>query len=296
MKKPTVLPDNLCGILLLIASVTCFGIVDGISKMLIETQSFGQVVLARYALALPVLMIATRPGKWKNLFATQLVGLQIIRGLIPVVIGGSMVFAVKYLPLAEATVILFAGPFLVLALSGWMLGERVSGTSWLGVAVGFLAVIIVARPGFSEPSKHTIFPAIAAVFYAGFQLLSRHLGAAGEAPTTTLAWTLVIGVIVGLPLAVANWVPQTLESWSLSFGLGVVFGLAQLWLAKAFAHAPANVLTPFSYFQILSAVVFGFLIFQDIPDYWTLTGIALIVGAGLYVFGRSTPETNRSSH
>jgi hypothetical protein len=93
MKEKTILAGNLRGILLLIASVSCFGIVDGINKILIEAQSFGQVVLARYALALPVLLVATNPGKWKNLFETQLVGLQIIRGLIPVVIGGAMVFA-----------------------------------------------------------------------------------------------------------------------------------------------------------------------------------------------------------
>jgi drug/metabolite transporter (DMT)-like permease len=292
MKKPAVFPDTLRGILLLIASVTCFGIADGLSKILIESQSFGQVVLARYALALPILLIATHPAKWKNLFQTRLVVLQIIRGLIPVVIGGSMILAVKYLPLADATVILFAGPFLVLALSGWLLGERVSVASWIAVAVGFLAVIVVARPGFSDLSQYTIFPVIAAIFYAGFQLLTRRLGTAGEPPTTTLAWTLVIGIIVGLPLAVAGWVPQTPGTWALCFCLGVVFGLAQLWLAQAFSLAPANLLTPFSYCQILSAVVFGFLVFHDIPDYWTLIGIALIVGAGLYVFGRYAPEPN----
>ena len=292
MKEKTILAGNLRGILLLIASVTCFGIVDGISKILIETQSFGQVVLARYALTLPVLLVTTNPGKWANLFQTQLVGLQIIRGLIPVVIGGSMVFAVRYLPLAEATTILFAGPFLVVALSGWLLGERVSGSSWVGVTVGFIAILVVARPGFSELSRYTVFPAIAAVFYAGFQLLTRRLGAAGELPTTTLAWTLVIGNLVGLPLAIANWMPQTPETWFLCFCLGVVFGLAQLLLAKAFSLAPANVLTPFSYFQILSAVVFGFLVFHDTPDRWTVIGIALILGAGLYVFGRNRPATN----
>ena len=110
VKENTIITDNLRGILFLIASVACFGIVDGLSKMLIETQSFGQVVLARYALALPVLLAATHPGKWKSLFQTQMMGWQIIRGLIPAVIGGSMILAVKYLPLAEATVILFAGP------------------------------------------------------------------------------------------------------------------------------------------------------------------------------------------
>ncbi len=292
MNKPTILTDKLRGILLLIGAVACFGVVDGLSKILIETQSFGQVVLARYVFALPILLIATTPRKWKSLFQTQLVGLQIVRGLTPVVIGGSMVFAVSYLPLAEATVILFAGPFFVVALSGWLLGERVSSSSWIGVAVGFLAVLVVARPGFSELSKYTIFPAIGAVFYAAFQLLTRRLGAAGEHPTTTLAWTLAIGNLVGIPLAIASWLPQTPESWLLSLCLGVVFGLSQFLLAKAFALAPANVLTPFSYFQILSAVVFGLLVFHDVPDRWTLIGIALIIGAGLYVFGRNRPETS----
>ena len=153
MNAKITLTDNLRGILFLIASVTCFGIVDGLSKMLIETQSFGQVVLARYALALPVLLAATPSGKWKSLFQTQMMGWQIVRGLIPAVIGGSMILAVKYLPLAEATVILIAGPFLVLALSGWLLGEKVSAASWIGVAVGFVAVLIVARPGFSALSQ-----------------------------------------------------------------------------------------------------------------------------------------------
>ncbi len=276
---------NLRGILYLIASVACFGVVDGLSKMLVETQSFGQIVLARYAIALPLLLLATAPGKWKELFYTEMVGLQIIRGLIPVVIGGSMVFAVKYLPLAEATVILFAGPFLVVALSGWLLGERVSWTSWIGVLVGFVAVLIVARPGFSDVSKYTVFPAIAAAFYAAFQILTRHLGTSGEKPATTLAWTLVIGNLIGLPLAIASWMPQTTETWFLCFCLGITFGVAQLFLVKAFSLAPANILTPFSYFQILSAVAFGAFVFHDIPDQWTLLGIALIVAAGVYVFG-----------
>jgi drug/metabolite transporter (DMT)-like permease len=95
-----------------------------------------------------------------------------------------------------------------------------------------------------------------------------------------------------LPLALTSWTPQTIETWALSFCLGVIFGLAQLLMAKAFSLAPANLLTPFTYFQILSALVFGFLVFHDFPDIWTVVGIALIVGAGLYVFGRNTPKSN----
>lgn len=293
MKVHSVLADNARGILFLIAAVALFGVVDGLSKILVNSQSFGQVVLWRYALALPVLMLVRGPGNWKNLFQTRMVGLQIFRGLTPVVIGGLMIFAVRYLPLAEATVILFAGPFFVVALSGWMLRERVSGSSWIGVAVGFLAVIIVARPGFDELSRYTIFPALAALFYALLQLLTRRLSNAGEHPTTTLAWTLLVGTLIGIPLAISDWHPLSPPTWFLILSLSASFGLGQYFLAKAFSLAPASVLTPFSYFQIFSAVVFGLIAFNDIPDQWTIVGIALILAAGAYVFGRNAPPKAR---
>jgi drug/metabolite transporter (DMT)-like permease len=270
--------------------VGCFGAVDGFSKILIDTQSFGQIMLARYAPALAVLLIAAGPQNWKGLFATHRPGLQLMRGITPVCVGGLMVFAVRYLPLAEATVILFAGPFLVVAMSGWMLGERVHSSSWIGVLIGFLAVLIVARPGIDALSKYTIFPALAAVFYALLQLLSRRLGAAGESPGTTLIWTLLVGTLVSLPLAILDWQTPSLFSWFVFLCLGASFGWGQHFLARAFSLAPANVLTPFSYFQILSATIFGVVVFQDIPDLWTMAGIALIIVAGAYVFGRSAPE------
>lgn len=292
MKIAPLRAERMRGIVFLIASVMCFGLVDGFSKILIETQSLGQIVLARYVIAILGLFAATAPRSWKNLFQTQLAGLQIIRGLTPVMVGGPMVFAVKYLPLAEATAILFAGPFIVVAFSGWLLGERVSVSSWIGVALGFLGVLIVARPGFSVLSLYALFPAFAAVFYAILQLLSRYLGTAGEPPTTTLAWTLLVGTFVAVPLSIADWQPVLPVAWILSFALGATFGAGQYFLIKAFALASANVLTPFSYFQILSAALFGLIVFKDIPDVWTIAGITLILASGIYVLGRSQEDEN----
>jgi drug/metabolite transporter (DMT)-like permease len=289
LRAESALTQKARGILLIIAAVGCFGAVDGFSKMLVDTQSFGQIMLARYAPALAVLLIAAGPQQWKGLFATRRVGLQVFRGLTPVFVGGLMVFGVRYLPLAEATVILFAGPFLVVALSGWMLGERVDAASWIGVAIGFLAVLLVARPGIDSLSIYTIFPALAAVFYALLQLLSRRLGAAGESPATTLAWTLLVGSVVSLPVAMMDWRTPSPADWVVFLCLGASFGWGQHFLARAFSLAPANVLTPFSYFQILSAAIFGVVVFQDLPDWWTMAGIALILVAGAYVFGRSAP-------
>jgi drug/metabolite transporter (DMT)-like permease len=274
---------RLRGIVLLILSVSLFGVVDGLSKMLAETQSVGQILLARYVLGIPVLFAASPPASWANLFRTALPGLQILRGMTPLVIGGAMVLAVRYLPLADATAILFAGPFLVVMLSARYLGERVRLPSWIGVVVGFTAVLIVARPGFSELSGYTAFALLAAVFYALFQLMTRQLGTAGEDPNTTLAWTLATGVVVAAPVAILTWAPAGLTAWLLMILLGLVFGAAQALLARAFVHAPANVLTPFSYAQIVAATLFGIIVFGAVPDRWTWVGIVMIIAAGVYV-------------
>jgi drug/metabolite transporter (DMT)-like permease len=171
----------------------------------------------------------------------------------------------------------------VVALSAPYLGERVRAASWIGVTIGFLAVLIVARPGFTELSKYAVFPALAAVFYALLQLITRRLGVLGEKPTTTLAWTLLVGGIVTTPLAIATWAPLSATMWFYMIGLGLVFGASQLLLIRAYTHAPAAVLAPFNYFQIVAAVIFGVIVFRDVPDSLTLLGIALIIGAGIYV-------------
>jgi drug/metabolite transporter (DMT)-like permease len=206
---------------------------------------------------------------------------------MPLLIGGLMVLALTFMPLAEATVILFAAPFMVLVLSGWFLGEKVAGSIWIAVAVGFLAVLLVARPGLDGLSWYAILPAAAAFFYAVLQLISRSLGSAGERPITSVAWTLLVGLVITLPLAIYDWRPLTPVVWVLLVILGLCMGGAQLLLARAFAIAPANVLTPFTYVQILAAIIFGVLVFGDIPDVPTTIGIVMIIGAGLYVFRRS---------
>jgi drug/metabolite transporter (DMT)-like permease len=287
MKPLSLRSEALRGILFLIISVTFFGLVDGLSKLLVETQSLGQVVLARYVVPLTALLIVKGPAGWGGLFRSSHRGLQIFRGLTPVIVGGAMVIGVKFMPLAEATTILFAAPFLVVAVSALFLGERVGLPAWIAVAAGFLGVLIVARPGFSELSYFAVFPAVAAVFYAVLQITSRQLATLGEDATTTLAWTLLVGTVVAIPLALTDWRPIAPVAWLFALGVGVTFGLGQYFLAKAFALAPANVLAPFTYFQIFAAVFFGMAVFNDFPDLWTWAGIAIITASGIYVVGRA---------
>jgi drug/metabolite transporter (DMT)-like permease len=194
-----------------------------------------------------------------------------------------MVLGVRYLPLAEATVILFASPFLIVALAGPVLGERVRPASWIGVVAGFAAVVIVARPGFGEMSYYALFPLAAAAFYTIYQLITRGLAVKGERPRTTLVWTLTIGAAIATPLALMTWEPVSARGWMLMVSLGLVFALAQFLMIQAFAHAPAGVLAPFAYAQIVAATIVGVVFFDAVPDFWTLLGVAMIVSAGVWI-------------
>lgn len=275
------------GIIVLLLSVTLFAVVDGVSKAVVGEQSFGQILLARYALGLPVLFFVAPRSDWSSLLRTGAPVLQILRGLMPLTVGGLMVFSVMVMPLAEATVILFAGPFILLVLASLFLGERVSRASWIGVAAGFLAVLLVARPGLGGFSFNAILPAGAAFFFALLQMFSRQLGMRGESAVTSLAWTLLVGLIVSAPLAIYDWRPPTAAGWLLLLMLGVCFAGAQYFMARAYVLAPANVLAPYTYAQILAALIFGFLVFRDVPDLFSLAGVALIIAAGLYVYSVS---------
>jgi len=275
--------DVMRGIVLIVVSACLFAGVDAFSKVLAETQSVGQIVWARYTMALPVLFLTTPPTQWPTLFRTRRPGAQLIRAIIPLGTSVGMVIGVHHLPLAEATVILFAAPFMVVALSAAALKERVPAVSWFAVVVGFAAVVLVARPGFNALSEYMVFPLIGAFFFALLQLVTRWLHSRGETTRTTLAWTLVTGALVATPFAAATWVPVSGKAWLMMIGLGIVFGGAQGLLARAFAYAPAGVLTPFTYIQIVAAVVIGATIFGVFPDIWSLIGIAMIIAAGITV-------------
>jgi drug/metabolite transporter (DMT)-like permease len=292
MQAPAAAPglarERLLGIGLVVFSACCFGVVDGFSKLLADTASVAQIVWARYALALPLLVLTTTPEGLPALFRTRRAKLQIIRGLTPIAISVSMVLAVRHLPLSEATVILFAAPFLVVLLAVPVLGERVTRSRLIAVLVGFAAVLVVARPGFSELSHHAVFPLVGALFYAALQLITRRVAAAGEPAATTLAWTLLTGIVLVTPFVLWTWQPLGVHGWMLMIGLGLTFGIAQLTMIQGFAHAPAALLAPLAYMQIASAVLFSIVVFHEAPDAWTLLGIVMIAASGIYVVRQRT--------
>ena len=267
------------------AAVGLFAVMDAMSKLLAETQSVVQIVWARYAFAVPVVLATTPRAAWPSYLRVGSPLLQALRGLMPVVASFAVVAGLALLPLAEVTALTFASPLLVVALSAPLLGERTSLHDWLGVAMGFTGILIIVRPGSDTFAWAALLPLACAASFALFQLTSRLVGRSDQ-PNATLAWTILVGLAVTSPLLLVDWRPLSAHSAALMIGCGLCFGVAQYCLARAFRLAPAALLSPFTYTQIVPAVLLGFVLFGAVPDLWAAVGTLVVIGAGLYVLRR----------
>ena len=273
-------------ILLFVSGVSLFGVMDGLGKLLAADFPRLQLVWARSAFAIPVILATTAPAGWLSLLRCERPLLQAERSLLPLVASGTvllgLLLGLRLMPLADATAITFAAPLFVVALSAPILRERV-GTARLGWGgPGFLGVLIVARPGAGTIAWAALLPLATAFLFGLYQVLTR-LASRSDPPATTLAWTILTGFVLTTPLLPLGWANGSLTGWLLLILSGLGFGTGQFLLIRAFAAALAAILTPFTYTQIVAAVLFGMLVLGELPDPWTLAGTALIVLAGLYV-------------
>jgi drug/metabolite transporter (DMT)-like permease len=274
------------GIFLLVLGVTLFGVMDGLGKLLGRSYPIVEVIWARYAFALPVVLATVSPRAWPTLLRCERPWLQGGRALLPLLASATVIIGLSFLPLADATAISFASPLLVVILSAPLLRERVSVETWFGVMSGFVGILIIARPGVGALAAAALLPLGTALFFALYQVLTR-LVSRGDDPIVTLAWTIGIGFAATTPALALSWQqPSTGQDWLLMGMSGLLFGFGQLLLIHAFSIAPASFLTPFTYAQIVAATAFGALVFDDIPDRWTLIGTAIVILSGVYVLRR----------
>lgn len=275
------------GIALLLVALLAFASYDATAKFLSTRYSLPMLVWVRYALPCVVLAAWFAPRKGGALVATGHPLLQIVRALLLLACTASGMAAVRTVPLAEATAILFAAPLLVTLAAGPLLGERVPRMAWFAVVLGFCGVVVIARPGAGVDPVGGGLMLVAAVSFAGYQLLTRRL-AATDASLVTLFYTALVGAVVmtvGLPLFWTPLAPTPLHALMI-VSLGVWGMIGHYLLIRAFALAPASTLSPFLYFQLVWASLLGWLVFGDLPDWITAGGIGLIAAAGLGLAAR----------
>jgi drug/metabolite transporter (DMT)-like permease len=195
-------------------------------------------------------------------------------------------------PLADATAVMMVAPLLVTALAVPLLGERVGPRRWASVLVGFCGALIVVRPGAGMASSGALFPLAAAFAYAGYQIATRVV-ARSDPPLTTLLHSALVGAVIASFAVPYFWTAPDVLGWLLLAAIGLLGGLGHYALIRAFQVAPANLLAPFGYTNLVWATLFGFLLFGDLPDEATLGGAAIIIASGLYVLHRERRQRSR---
>lgn len=248
-----------------------------------------QLAFMRYASHFLIsLMVIARGGLSVSRFSSDRPLLVIVRGTLIMLSTILNFLAVGYLPLTLTSTILFSSPLIVCALSWPLLGERVGPWRWFAILVGFAGIIVAIRP-FDATFHWAVFLSLSsATSFSFYLILTRKL--AGQVSTDTMQFYAgAIGFCALAPFAYAQWQnPQGLVDWLLLFSLGLWGWAGHQLLTNAHRYAPANILSPYSYSFILYLTVSSYLLFDHLPDRWTVIGAVIIVAAGLIIWVRET--------
>jgi drug/metabolite transporter (DMT)-like permease len=274
---------RILAIALMCATMVCFTGLDTSSKWLGLELPIAQIVWARYAGATLIAIAVARPWSQPAVFRSKRPALQALRSLALLGSTASVVVALRQLQLAETATISFLTPIFVALLAGPLLGERVGGERMVAIVVGFLGVLIATRPGTSA-FRPIVLVAVAGVLCnSGYVLATRKL-ASDDSAQTTLLWTQAAGILLVTPLLPWIWQwPDSIQVWLVMAGLGAFAAAGHGLLIVAHKFAPAPVLTPFSYTQLLWMIVSGFVVFGDRPPAATLAGAALVSACGVWL-------------
>jgi drug/metabolite transporter (DMT)-like permease len=257
---------------------------DTLGKYLLQSYPAPQVIWARFFFHLLLALAIMGPGLLRGLRSGRPL-LQLARSLLILLTTSMFFVGITTIPLATATTIMFLTPLLVTVLSIPLLGEKVGMRRLTGVLVGFAGALVIVRPGFDDMSVGVLLVLGASLSNSFYQLVTRQVRHYDE-PNTTLLYTALAGTVVFSAVAPMDWRPPQGVDWLLFVGMGIIGALSQLCLIRAFRLAPAAIVSPFSYTGLIWATIFGFVMFLELPDVWTLAGAALIVSSGLYVFHR----------
>ncbi|MGG7566053.1 DMT family transporter [Rhodovulum sp. DZ06] len=272
------------GIVLMLAAIFLFTVMDACAKHLVQTQPPMQVVWARYASQTFWGFLVFAP-RLRTLLKTRNYGLQALRsGLL---FGATFCFfmALEALPIAEAIAVFEVAPLFITILAVLVLGEQVGPRRMMGVVAGFAGALIIIRPGAEVFSWSSLLPMGAAFFYAAYSIATRFLGPS-ENPLTSFLYTSLFGTVAATFIVPFYWATPSAGNGALMFGFGIIGGIGQYLMILSLSLAPASLLAPIGYAGLIFGTFWGFMIFGETPDGWTVAGALVIVGAGLYVWAR----------
>jgi len=277
--------NSLKGILCLITAGAILAFTDGLSKFLTAGYPPGQILFFRSVFVfIPIAIMVWRKGGFRTVLIVDRRG-QLMRGLFAVITSFLFMIAIKHMPLADITAIMFATPIIMTALAPYFLGEEVGWRRWTAVIIGFSGILLMIRPS-GEALFWPALLALAATFFNSFRdLATRHLSRTEDANGIMICTTACV-MLGGFSSLFFAWRAPDLEGLALFALTGMLQGIGQYFLVVAFLFGEAVVVAPFRYFALIWATLYGYLMFGDIPGLDTLSGAAIVVGSGLFIFYR----------
>ncbi|MDB5592596.1 MAG: EamA family transporter [Enterovirga sp.] len=270
-------------ILLMCGAVFCFACLDASAKWANQIVDPMLTTWFRYTANVAILAVVLNSWTRPRILRTNRFALQIGRSVLLFLSTVLNFLALQHLQLAQNISIQFAMPLLVALLAGPMLGEWAGPRRLVAIVIGFCGVLVVARPGGDALHPAALLTVINTVFYALYAIFTRML-AAHDSTATTLTYSGLAGMLFLTPALPFIWTtPPSLLVWAVLIATGLFAAVGHGFLTLAHARAPAPVLSPFIYTQIVWMVLFGYVIFGDVPDRWTLIGGAIVIGSGLYL-------------
>ena len=274
---------HVVGIAFMLLSVFMFSFGDALGKYLVATYSVGQLLAFRGCAALFVLS----PLMWRHraqFFALERPRLQLIRVALSTLEVAAFFLATVYLPLADVTTYYLACPIFVTSLSAMVLRERVGWRRWSAILIGFTGVVIALRPSAQSLSWPATIALSGSLCFSVLLLITRMLRAT---PDIVMATSQFVGTsLLGALIAPFGWVTPSMGHLALFATAGCISVAALLCVNRSLKLAAASVVVPYQYSMIVWAVMFGIIVFGDVPQPATIGGAAIIIAAGLYIFLR----------
>ena len=271
-------------ILLMIGAVFCFASMDATAKYLMKEIGPAQTIWARYTVQAILVTVLILP-KINVYGRTKYPKLQFLRSVALMMATTLFFFAFSRLGLAEASAIFNISPVLITLGAFLFLREQIGPRRVIGILVSLLGALIIIRPGSGVFTLYAILPLGAAIFYSTYSLATRFVGT-DESPWTSLFYSAIFGAICYSIYIVFNWNPMSNNALLLTIIIGLFGTAGHICLIRALTLGEASLVAPFIYTNLLFTTIWGFVLFGNFPDFWTIVGALIIVGAGIYVWAR----------
>ena len=274
-------------------SICAFSVMDVIVKWTDE-YPVGQVLFFRGFFGLiPILFLIPR-DRYINFYKTSRPFLHLKRCLAGIIALISIIIALRNLPLATVVSITFAAPIFTTIFSIFLLNEKVGFYRWLAVLIGFVGILVISEPGFISLNFYFIFPIIFCLGLSYVAIAIRKLS------STEPVW--LIGFFFSISIMISsfftfhqNWLlPNALDLFLLSM-VGILGGVANLWLTQSYKLSEVSLVTPVKYLALVFAIIFGYLIWDEIPTLKTLLGAVLVIASSIIIFRREIVLKKRLS-